>query len=132
FSVADNIAGIPYQTFVGPLLRPLMAAFSTVDDRRNLITAYLKATNAITFVAAPILITLALLAEPAVRIIVGEKWASAAPILQWLCIVSLLGLPTNMMPPLAMVLNKTRYLALRMFAEFAVRVPVTVLGIVYF
>ncbi|MGO8655765.1 lipopolysaccharide biosynthesis protein, partial [Rhizobium ruizarguesonis] len=80
----------------------------------------------------PILITLALLAEPAVRIIVGEKWASAAPILQWLCIVSLLGLPTNMMPPLAMVLNKTRYLALRMFAEFAVRVPVTVLGIVYF
>ncbi|MGO7515455.1 oligosaccharide flippase family protein, partial [Rhizobium ruizarguesonis] len=81
FSVADNIAGIAYPTFVGPLLRPLMAAFSTVDDRRNLITAYLKATNAITFVAAPILITLALLAEPAVRIIVGEKWASAAPIL---------------------------------------------------
>jgi O-antigen/teichoic acid export membrane protein len=109
-----------------------MAAFSTVDDRRNLIAAYLKATNAITFVAAPILIALALLAEPAVRIIVGEKWASAAPILQWLCIVSLLGLPTNMMPPLAMVLNKTRYLALRMFAEFAVRVPVTILGIAYF
>ncbi|MBY5716911.1 lipopolysaccharide biosynthesis protein [Rhizobium leguminosarum] len=132
FSVADNIAAIPYQTFVGPLLRPLMAAFSTVDDRRNLIAAYLKATNAITFVAAPILIALALLAEPAVRIIVGEKWASAAPILQWLCIGSLLGLPTNMMPPLAMVLNKTRYLALRMFAEFAVRVPVTILGIVYF
>ncbi|MGO7917480.1 oligosaccharide flippase family protein, partial [Rhizobium ruizarguesonis] len=69
----------------------LMAAFSTVDDRSNLITAYLKATNAITFVAAPILITLALLAEPDVRIIVGEKWASAAPILQWLCIVSLIG-----------------------------------------
>ncbi|MGO7360555.1 hypothetical protein ACCS66_39025, partial [Rhizobium ruizarguesonis] len=24
FSVADNIAGLPYQTFVGPLLRQLM------------------------------------------------------------------------------------------------------------
>ena len=132
FSVADNIAGIPYQTFVGPLLRPLMAAFSTVEDRRNLIAAYLKATNAITFVAAPILIALALLAEPTVRILVGEKWASAAPILQWLCLVSLLGLPTNMMPPLAMVMNNTRYVALRMFVEFAVRVPVTILGIAYF
>ncbi|MGZ2485066.1 O-antigen/teichoic acid export membrane protein [Rhizobium pisi] len=100
FSVADNIAGIPYQTFVGPLLRPLMAAFSVVEDRRNLVAAYLKATNAITFVAAPVLIALAFLAEPTVRLLVGEKWASAAPILQWLCLVSLLGLPTNMMPPL--------------------------------
>ncbi|MBB3134448.1 O-antigen/teichoic acid export membrane protein [Rhizobium pisi] len=132
FSVADNIAGIPYQTFVGPLLRPLMAAFSVVEDRRNLVAAYLKATNAITFVAAPVLIALAFLAEPTVRLLVGEKWASAAPILQWLCLVSLLGLPTNMMPPLAMVLNNTRYLALRMFIEFAVRVPVTILGIAYF
>ncbi|MBP2444328.1 lipopolysaccharide biosynthesis protein [Rhizobium leguminosarum] len=132
FSVADNIAGIPYQTFVGPLLRPLMAAFSTVEDRRNLIAAYLKATNAITFVAAPILIALALLAEPTVRVLVGEKWASSAPILRWLCLVSLLGLPTNMMPPLAMVMNNTRYVALRMFVEFAVRAPVTILAIAYF
>ncbi|OWV80102.1 exopolysaccharide biosynthesis protein [Rhizobium sp. R634] len=132
FSVADNIAGIPYQTFVGPLLRPLMAAFSTVEDRRNLVTAYLKATNAITFVAAPILIALAMLAEPTVRVLVGEKWLSAAPILQWLCLVSLLGLPTNIMPALAMVLDNTRSLALRMFVEFAVRVPVTILGIAYF
>ncbi|EJZ17582.1 lipopolysaccharide biosynthesis protein [Rhizobium sp. Pop5] len=132
YSVADNIAGIPYQTFVGPLLRPLMAAFSTVEDRRNLVAAYLKATNAITFVAAPILIALAMFAEPTVRILVGEKWAPAAPILQWLCLVSLLGLPTNIMPALAMVLDNTRSLALRMFVEFAVRVPVTILGIVYF
>ncbi|ANK92966.1 MULTISPECIES: lipopolysaccharide biosynthesis protein [Rhizobium] len=132
FSVADNIAGIPYQTFVGPLLRPLMAAFSSVEDRRNLVAAYLKATSAITFVAAPILIALAFLAEPTVRVLVGEKWASAAPILQWLCLVSLLGLPTNIVPALAMVMDKTRSLALRMFAEFLVRVPVTILGIVYF
>ncbi|OWV76398.1 exopolysaccharide biosynthesis protein [Rhizobium sp. R339] len=132
FSVADNIAGIPYQTFVGPLLRPLMAAFSTVEDRRNLVAAYLKATNAISFVAAPILIALAMLAEPTVRVLVGEKWLSAAPILQWLCLVSLLGLPTNIMPALAMVLDNTRSLALRMFVEFVVRVPVTILGIAYF
>ena len=132
FSVADNIAGIPYQTFVGPLLRPLMAAFSTVEDRRNLVTAYLKATNAISFVAAPVLIALAMLAEPTVRVLVGEKWLSAAPILQWLCLVSLLGLPTNIMPALAMALDDTRSLALRMFAEFAVRVPVAILGIAYF
>ncbi len=132
FSVADNLAGIPYQTFVGPLMRPLMAAFSNVSDRDKQITAYLKATNAIMVVAAPILLVIIFLAEPILRIVVGEKWAFAAPILQWLCIASLIGLPTTIMPPLVMVLDKTRYVALRMFAEFAVRAPVTVLGVVMF
>ncbi len=132
FSVADNLAGIPYQTFVGPLMRPLMAAFSNVSDRGQQITAYLKATNAIMVVAAPILLVIILLAEPIVRVVVGEKWIVAAPILQWLCIVSLIGLPTTIMPSLVMVLDKTRYVALRMFAEFAVRAPVTVVGVVMF
>ncbi|UXN66285.1 oligosaccharide flippase family protein (plasmid) [Phyllobacterium sp. A18/5-2] len=132
FSVADNLAGIPHQTFVGPLMRPLMAAYSSVGDHRKLLTAYLKATNAITLVAAPILLILALLAEQIVRVIVGEKWAFAAPILQWLCLVSLIGLPSTMMPALAMVLDNTRYVALRMFVEFVIRFPVTVLGIIYF
>jgi O-antigen/teichoic acid export membrane protein len=109
-----------------------MAAFSNVSDRGKQITAYLKATNAIMVVAAPILFVIIFLAEPILRIVVGEKWAFAAPILQWLCAVSLIGLPTTIMPPLVMVLDKTRYVALRMFAEFAVRAPVTVLGVVIF
>lgn len=132
FSVADNLAGIPHQTFVGPLMRPLMAAFSSLDDHRKLVVPYLKATTAITLVAAPVLLILALLAEPALRIAVGDKWAFAAPILQWLCVVSLIGLPATMMPPLAMVLNKTRFVAFRMLVEFIVRIPVTVLATAYF
>jgi O-antigen/teichoic acid export membrane protein len=113
-------------------MRPLMAGFSNVSDRGKQTAAYLKATNAIMVVAAPILLVIILLAEPILRIVVGEKWAFAAPILQWLCIVSLIGLPTTIMPPLVMVLDKTRYVALRMFAEFAVRAPVTVLGVMMF
>jgi O-antigen/teichoic acid export membrane protein len=132
FSVADNLAGIPHQTFVGPLIRPLMAAFSSLDDHRKLVAAYLKATTAITLVAAPVLLILALLAEPALRIAVGQKWAFAAPILQWLCIVSLIGLPATIMPPLAMVLDKTRLVAFRMLVEFVVRIPVTIAAIAYF
>jgi len=109
-----------------------MAAFSNVSDRGKQIAAYLKATNAVIVVASPILLVIIFLAEPTLRIVVGEKWAFAAPTLQWLCIVSLIGLPTTIMPPLVMVLDKTRYVALRMFAEFAVRAPVTVLGVMMF
>lgn len=132
FSVADNLAGIPQQTFVGPLMRPLMAAFSNVEEHGKLVAAYLKATSAITLVAAPVLLIIAFLAEPIVRVTVGENWSLAAPILRWLCVVSLIGLPLTMMPALAMVLDNTRYVAFRMMAEFAIRAPVTLVGIVYF
>ena len=132
FSVADNLAGIPHQTFVGPLMRPLMAAFSTVEDHRKLIAAYLKATRAITLVAAPVLLIIAFLAEPIVRITVGENWSLAAPILRWLCVVNLISLPSTMMPALAMVLDNTRYVAFRMLVEFAIRAPVILVGIAYF
>ncbi len=132
FSVADNLAGIPHQTFVGPLMRPLMAAFSSVEEHGKLVAAYLKATSAITLVAAPVLLIIAFLAEPIVRITVGENWSLAAPILRWLCVVSVMGLPSNMMPALAMVLDNTRYVAFRMLVEFAVRAPLTLVGIAYF
>lgn len=132
FSVADNLAGIPHQTFVGPLMRPLMAAFSSVGEHRKLEAAYLKATSAITLVAAPVLLIIAFLAEPIVRITVGENWSLAAPILRWLCVVSLIGLPSTMMPALAMVMDNTRYVALRMLVEFAIRAPVTLVALAYF
>jgi O-antigen/teichoic acid export membrane protein len=131
FSVADNIASIPHQTFVGPLMRPLMAGFKDVSDDKRRV-AFLKAISAATLVAAPVLLTMVVLAEPIVRVVVGERWLSSAPILQFLCIVSLIGLPSTILPPLVMVLDKTRYVALRMGLEFAIRVPVTVFGIIYY
>jgi O-antigen/teichoic acid export membrane protein len=132
FSVADSIASIPHQTFVGPLMRPLMAAFTGVSDENHRSAAFLKAVSAATLVAAPVLLTMAVLAGPIIRVAVGEKWLSSVPILQCLCLVSLIGLPSTILPPLVMVLDKTRYVALRMGLEFAIRVPVTILGIIYF
>lgn len=129
FSVADNLAGITHQTFVNPLMRPLMAAFAGLDDRLKLQLAYAKATSAITLVATPLLLVLAVLAEPVIRIILGDKWAMAGPILQILCLINLLSLPANLMPPLAMILDKTRYLALRTFLEFVARMPVALIAI---
>ena len=132
FSVADNLAGIPHQTFVGPLMRPLMAAFSSLEEHNKLVAAYLKGTSAIVLVAAPVLLILAFLAQPIVRVTVGDNWADAAPILRWLCVVSIVALPSTMMPALAMVLDNTRFVAFRMLAEFAMRAPATLVGIAYF
>ena len=133
FTVADNLASIPHQTFVGPLIRPLMAAFSKFEPGTPpLAAAFLKATHALVLVGAPILIVLAFLAEPVIAVVAGSGWDAAALILQWLCFASLIGLPAIAMPPLAMVLDRTQYATLRMALEFAARVPLTVAGLMLF
>lgn len=132
FSIADSLAGVVHQVFVGPLMRPLIAGFSNLNDRQRLVAAYLKSTSAITLVAGPVLLIMMVLAEPVLRLAVGEKWVSATTIFQGLCIVSLFTLPTASMPALAMVLDKTRFAALRMGLEFAIRVPTAIVAIAYF
>lgn len=131
FVVADNLASIPQQAVVFPLMRPLVAAFAPSDPRR-LASAYYKATAGILLITAPTLVTIALLADPAVRIVLGDKWTQAAPILRWLALCNLLALPVAAMPPLVIALGRTRFLALRSFLEFCIGLPALVVGVIYF
>ncbi|KQT60475.1 MULTISPECIES: lipopolysaccharide biosynthesis protein [unclassified Aureimonas] len=132
FSVADTLAGIIQQTFVAPLIRPLSAAFAKLTSDEERCSAYFSATSAVVMVAAPILTCLALLAEPALRIVVGEKWLSATPILSALAAIGLLGLPLMILGPLVVALDRTRYGAARTAIEMVVKTPVTLFGIIYY
>jgi O-antigen/teichoic acid export membrane protein len=49
-----------------------------------------------------------------------------------LALGNVLALPTEPMSGLAMSLNRTRVLTLRSFLNFAVRLPATIVGVVYF
>ncbi len=131
FVVADNLAAIPQQAVVFPVMRPLVAAFAPSDPRR-LASAYYKATAGILLITAPTLVTLSLLADPAVRIVLGDKWVEAASILRWLALCNLLALPVAAMPPLAIALGRTKFLALRSLLEFSVGLPALFVGVVYF
>jgi O-antigen/teichoic acid export membrane protein len=131
YSVADNLSGIPQQALVQPLTRPMMAGFATITSPAVYAVAYCKATNAIFSATAPILVCLAMLSDPIIRILLDEKWIEAAPMLQWLALSYLLSVPTEAMPPLAMAMNRTRFVAVRMIAEFVVKLPALIIGIVF-
>ncbi|WP_152046234.1 oligosaccharide flippase family protein [Aureimonas psammosilenae] len=132
FGVADTLAGIIQQTFVVPLIRPLSAAFTKLSTNEERIAAYRSATEAVVIVAAPLLIGLAALAEPALRIVVGEKWLAATPFLTSLALIGLLSLPLLILGPLVVALDRTRYGAARVAVEMAVKTPATLIGVIYY
>lgn len=129
YAVADNLSGIPQQALVQPLARPLITAFANITSPAAYAAAYCKATNAVFSATAPILVCLATLSDPFVRIVLGEKWIEAAPMLQWFALSYLLSVPTEALHPLAIAMNKTRFVALRMIAEFFVKLPALVIGL---
>ncbi|WP_353646483.1 oligosaccharide flippase family protein [Mesorhizobium sp. WSM2239] len=132
YSVADNLAGIPQQALVQPLTRPLMAGFATINSPAEYAPAYCKAMNALVATTAPILVCVAMLSDPLVRLVLGERWIGAAVMLQWLASSYLLSVPTEALPPLAMAINRTRFVAVRMIAELVVKLPALIIGLALF
>jgi O-antigen/teichoic acid export membrane protein len=67
---------------------PLFAAIQ--DDDRRLKKIYKQIMQMVIFVIAPVLIFLAVLAEPLFRFLFTEKWLPAVPYFQILCLVGIL------------------------------------------
>ena len=66
------------------------------------------------------------------RVALGPDWAPAAQWLQGISFVALLWLPGLLMAPLAMTLDRTRWMAVRTFVELMVRLPLVWLGAVHY
>jgi O-antigen/teichoic acid export membrane protein len=80
---AQNVCMVPEKMFLGGLLSLAFPAFSAqVREGRDLKPMFLHAVTLITGVQWPALVTLALLASPAVQILLGSQWTSAVPIVQ--------------------------------------------------
>lgn len=129
FAVATDLCAVPHQTLSQPIIRPLMAAFATVEPGEAMRDLYRKASAAYALLVAPVFLIIALVATPLLNTMLGPQWMDAGWILSWLALNSILALPGNLIYPLAMRLDQTRFIAMKTGAEFLVRLPLTGIGI---
>lgn len=124
FSLASDVSTLPEQAMVKPIMRPLLSAFSLIRDQPvRLAEAYLRTAATVLAVGAPVMLGLSLLAEPAVRLLLGGKWTGAWPYLQWLALTLIPPLFTAPLAPLAMALGRTRLFLQQNAVEFAIKIP---------
>ena len=130
FSTSTDMASIPFFAFFGPVLRPLLAAFSRLDgDKHRLGASYLVASSGIFALGLPVLVGESLVADPAVRVVLGTQWLAAIPLVRWLAlslVTALLALPAV---PLLLSAGRTRSVAVRNALEFGVKLPISLYGI---
>ena len=129
YSLANDIAYLPEQALIKPIVRPVSAALMLVrDDPDRLRSAYAKTVAVILGIGLPVMLGLSLLADPAVRLVLGGKWLAAVPMLAWLPLTLIPALYWAPLPSLVVTLGRPRLLLHFNLAEVALRVPLIVTG----
>lgn len=83
YTVGAEIANLPHTELVAPMNRAMFPGFSRlVDDIDNFRKTCVDATTAIFLLVMPVSVGVALLAPQIVRILLGQKWPEAVPVIQ--------------------------------------------------
>jgi O-antigen/teichoic acid export membrane protein len=109
YNRATILCQLPDKLIVGafqPVIYPAFAAQARAGG--DLKVAYLHALSLLSAVQWPALLVIAVLAEPAVRIVFGPQWDACAPLLRIMAIASLVMAPSSLSYPLLVASGRIR------------------------
>ncbi|PAP94211.1 lipopolysaccharide biosynthesis protein [Mesorhizobium wenxiniae] len=125
YTFGSNLARLPTREATAPLTQTIYPSFATIrDDPGRLAAAYQRVQALVAAIALPAGIGVAVIADPLVRLTLGEKWAPAIFIIQSLASVYALQTLGSLAQPLGMAKGKTRLLFIRDTQMLFVRVPI--------
>lgn len=91
YTRANSVIQLPVQNISGALNKVTYPLFASIkDDNERLKKVYKQIMQMVTFLIAPILIIMGVLATPLFRFVFTEKWLPAVPYFQILCISGIL------------------------------------------
>lgn len=91
YSRANSVVQLPVQNISGALHKVTYPLFASIkDDDERLKKVYKQIMQMVTFLIAPTLIIMGVLATPLFRFVFTEKWLPAVPYFQILCIAGIL------------------------------------------
>lgn len=109
FGRAAGVCQIPDRLFTSalqPVLLPSLAEQARKSE--DLKRTYLQSISYMSALQFPILLCLSMLADPAVRLLLGPQWASAAPLLRIMALASLSLFPAFLTYPMLVALGAVR------------------------
>jgi O-antigen/teichoic acid export membrane protein len=87
YTIAYNLMVLPAARVAIPVQTVFYAAFARLQDEPiRLGRAWLRGTQLITAINVPAFLGLAVIAPDFVPVVLGPRWDSAVPVLQWLCL----------------------------------------------
>ncbi len=120
YALADEIAAMPTGEVLAPLGRVIFPSFVRVaDNPQRLRKAFALALGLQALLALPAGAGLAMVADSAVPLLLGQQWLVAIPLVQTLALMSVAGALAHSSAYLLLALGKVRLQAVHGWAQFA-------------
>lgn len=130
YAVADSLAALPTRETAMPLTQALFPGLAGIAaDRHRLRRAFLTAQSSITMIALPCAVGFALVAQPVVRMAIGERWLGIVPLVQFIACCYAVQTLTFGVAPLAAALGRMRLLFIGDAVGLALRAPCLAAGL---
>ena len=130
FRVANEIASLPTTEMVAPIRAAILPGYAKLaSDHERLRASFATTFGAIVIVAVPVAVGLGLLADPLVRVMLGERWLDAIPLLQVLCIAGAINVCTANTWPVFIALGRPWITTVLMALGVALIVPFMIWGV---
>ena len=107
FSLARDLAGIATTDLQAPIRRALFPGYAAMNDNPSALKrAYLDSVAMMVLLGLPIPVGLAVAASEAVRVVFGERWLAAAPLLQILALSGIVSAMSAGVQPLLLATGR--------------------------
>ncbi len=129
YSVASEIAAAFLVEIVMPVARALMPVYARLQhDRAELAAKYRTVLAALGHLCLSIAVGLALVADHAVPVLLGDGWSGAAPLLAWLALASGMQLLAGSVTTVLNAVGQARRAAVLAWAQLLALVPALLAG----
>lgn len=130
YTVGGNLAVMPTRESTAPLVATIYPAFAGIrSDPPRLREAYRRSQALLSAIALPAGIGTAVIAEPLVQLMLGERWLPVTFIVQALASIFALQTLGSLAQALGLALGESRLLFIRDSQLLAIRVPIIVAGV---
>ena len=132
YTRGTQFADVVYSTFSSVLSNVLLPGLSTIQhERERLVEMTRSVIKSTALITTPILIGLAVIAKPLIRVLLTDKWLPAVPIMQIICIARLITIIAGININLLYVLGRTDLTLKQDYVKIIVRVTLLMLAFKY-
>lgn len=132
YSVSGELAALPTTELVWPAARALFPGYAKLaHDPKRLAHAYLNVLSAVAMLVLPAGTGLALVAEPVVLLVLGEKWVAAVEVMRWLALYSMVFTLSSGVQLVLMALGRMKRLVFIVWAQLLLAIPLIVAAAIY-
>ena len=127
FTIGHEIAFLPATELVAPINRAVLPGYSRMaEDPQILREGFIDVISMILIIALPASLGLAAIADPLVKVLLGDKWLDAIPVIQVLAFCGAIGAMQSNNFSAYIALGKQRVAALIMGTQLIAVVPLMI------